>query len=527
MLLGPIIGGFYSPIYNYAIKLIINTISANNNFAYADIILPICIFILARLSLEIGWKINDFARLAAEPEVKKNIILKAYNIIQNSSYAFFQHNNSGNMTSKIKGLIDSYEALSKELLQSGLSSRMCKNLISILAISIVNIYLGIFIFLWSILFMFVIFKLSKKLSILSLIDSQAKHDIIGIIGDKIINILSVLLFSGKQKEYNDLAEHLDKDFVIKQKNLYKYTIKLQFVATILYIIKFIAVVFVMIYLKKQNLISIGDFAFVFGILLMLADGIYQATISLQDFIKAINDWKSAVSILEEQNQAQTSFASEIITGDIEFKNITFLHNNTPIFDNFNLTIKQGEKVGIIGQSGSGKSTIVYLLLKFFDINSGIITIGGKDVDAETLRNCITLIPQDTTLFHKTIFENIAYGKQNSTLEEVIDAAKKAHIHQTIINLEHGYDTQVGERGGKLSGGQKQRIIIARAILKNSPILILDEATSALDQQTEADIQDSLDYLMQGKTVISIAHKLNTLKNMDRIIEVEKGKIFNS
>jgi ATP-binding cassette subfamily B protein len=158
------------------------------------------------------------------------------------------------------------------------------------------------------------------------------------------------------------------------------------------------------------------------------------------------------------------------------------------------------------------------LLKFFNINSGTITVSGKNIDVDTLRN-------DTTLFHKTIFENIAYGKQNVTLEEVIDAAKKSHIHETIINLEHGYDTQVGERGGKLSGGQKQRIIIARAILKNSPILILDEATSALDSRTESDIQESLNYLMQGKTVISIAHKLNTIKNMDRIIEIENGKII--
>lgn len=129
------------------------------------------------------------------------------------------------------------------------------------------------------------------------------------------------------------------------------------------------------------------------------------------------------------------------------------------------------------------------------------------------------------MFHKTIFQNIAYDKQNAAYKEVIEIAKKAHIHETMIKLEHGYDTQVGEQDGKLSGGQKQRIIIARAILKNSPILILDEATSALDQQTEGDIQESLDYLMQGKTVISAAHKLNTFQNMDRIIEIENGKII--
>jgi len=195
-------------------------------------------------------------------------------------------------------------------------------------------------------------------------DSQAKHNIIGIIGDKITNILSVFLFSAKQKEYSDLKEHIRSNFIPKQMNLYKYDAILQMTASILYIFKFITVLFVMIYLKKYNLISVGDFAFVFGLMIVLTGDIYQATVFLQDFIKALGDLKASVSNLEERSQAETQNSNGIITGNIEFKNMTFYHNNTSIFDNFNLKIKQGEKIGIIGQSGSGKSTIVYLLLKF-------------------------------------------------------------------------------------------------------------------------------------------------------------------
>lgn len=528
MLLGPVIGGFYSPLYNYAIKLLINVISFSSNFTYASLTLPLGIFILSRVSLELGWKINEIARWKAEPLAKKNILLKAYDLVQNSEYKFFQSNTSGNIASKFKGLIDSYEAISKEILQSGLFSRLCKNIVSILAIMMVNIYLGLFIFLWSAIFSLIIFRLSKKLSKASFIDSQCKHGIIGIISDKIINILSILLFSAKKRECEDLEQHLDNEFIPRQKDLYKSGIKLQLVAGLLYILKFTTVIIVMIWLKKQNLISLGDFAFVFGVMLMLADGIYQATLSLQDFIKAINDWKSSVSILHEPgNPTPLPVTTETIKGDIIFDKINFSYNNAPVFKDFSLTIKEREKVGIVGLSGSGKSTLIYLLLRLFPISSGSIYIGStniNDIDLDALRSNITLIPQDHTLFHKTIFENIKYGKQTATEEEIIEAAKKAHIHSFITELEHGYQTQVGDRGGKLSGGQKQRIVIARAILKNSPILMLDEATSALDKQTEADIQESLDYLMQNKTVMVIAHKLNTLKNMDKVIVLEKGVI---
>lgn len=200
-----------------------------------------------------------------------------------------------------------------------------------------------------------------------------------------------------------------------------------------------------------------------------------------------------------------------------------------VFDNFNLEIEPRTKVGLVGYSGSGKSTLVNLLMRFFDIKEGNggIEIDGqdiRDVSQESLRNSISYIPQDPILFHRTIKENIAYGKPNATDEEIIEASKKACCYDFINELENKYDTLVGERGVKLSGGQRQRIAIARAILKNSPILILDEATSALDSITEKEIQIALKNLMENKTVIAVAHRLSTLDNMDRIVVLDKGKI---
>ena len=199
-----------------------------------------------------------------------------------------------------------------------------------------------------------------------------------------------------------------------------------------------------------------------------------------------------------------------------------------VFNDFNLTIEPNQKLGIIGPSGAGKSTLINLLLRFFDVDSGEILIDGynikNDITQKSLRENISYIPQDPVLFHRTIRENIIYGKLDATEEELIEATKMACCYDFIINLENGFDTIVGERGVKLSGGQRQRIAIARAILKNSKILILDEATSALDSITEKEIQKALENLMKNKTVIAIAHRLSTLNIMDRIVVLDKGKI---
>jgi len=216
---------------------------------------------------------------------------------------------------------------------------------------------------------------------------------------------------------------------------------------------------------------------------------------------------------------------------IEFNNLCFSYNSKDyIFKDLNLTISSGEKIGLVGHSGSGKSSLVNLLLRYFVYNTGEINIDGQNISnvtQDTLRANIAIIPQDTMLFHRTIMENIRFGRQDATEDEVIAASKKAHIHEYILTLPEQYNAYVGERGIKLSGGQRQRIAIARAILKNASILILDEATSALDSHTEKLIQDSLNLLIEekGKTVIAIAHRLSTLKHMDRIIVLDKGVII--
>jgi ATP-binding cassette, subfamily B, bacterial len=215
-------------------------------------------------------------------------------------------------------------------------------------------------------------------------------------------------------------------------------------------------------------------------------------------------------------------------GKIEFKDVKFFFNpDKPVLNNISFVVEPGEKVGLVGPSGAGKSTLVRLLLRFFDIKNGEILIDGQNIQKitmESLHDNLSLVPQDPILFHRTLSENIRYGRSDATDEEVREAARMAHCDEFIEALPNKYDTYVGERGVKLSGGERQRVAIARAIIKNAPILILDEATSSLDSHSEALIQDALQTLMKGKTVIVIAHRLSTIRKMDRIIVIEGGEI---
>ena len=235
------------------------------------------------------------------------------------------------------------------------------------------------------------------------------------------------------------------------------------------------------------------------------------------------------TIVDKQD-AQTL---QVSGGEIQFKNIAFAYSeDKPLLNQFNLNIQAGEKVGLIGRSGAGKSTLVNLLLRFYEPQSGEILIDGQniqDVTQKSLRAQIGLVTQDTSLLHRSVRDNIVYGRPNASEEEMIQAAKKAQADEFIEQLSDisgrkAYDAHVGERGVKLSGGQRQRIAIARVMLKDAPILLLDEATSALDSEVEAAIQESLGSMMRGKTVIAIAHRLSTIAAMDRLIVLDKGQI---
>ena len=250
------------------------------------------------------------------------------------------------------------------------------------------------------------------------------------------------------------------------------------------------------------------------------------TNKLGNAVGSYNTLIKPISVQDDENAPKL----KIKNADIDIKNLSFRYNKKFVLKDFNLHVKSGEKVGLVGLSGAGKTTLVNLIMRMYDPTSGQIYIDGQDirhVTQDSLRQNIAFIPQDSTMFNRTLRENIAYGRPNASEEEIISAAKKASAHTFIQNANDGYNTLVGDRGIKLSGGQRQRIAIARAFLKDSPILILDEATAALDSETENTIQKSFMRLSKNRTTLVIAHRLSTLKNMDRIIVLDHGKIVES
>jgi ATP-binding cassette subfamily B protein len=276
----------------------------------------------------------------------------------------------------------------------------------------------------------------------------------------------------------------------------------------------------------------GEFAMSASLSLLLIEQARGLSRKFLDFFEYLGNVSDGVGMIvrphEVLDQAEAQ-ALQPTAGAIDIAQLNFSYvDNRPVFRHLNLHIPGGQKVGFVGYSGSGKSTLLNLLLRLYEPQAGAIRIDGQDIaqaTQESLRRAIAMIPQDPMLFHRSLMENIRYGRLDASDDEVIAAASKAHAHDFILETEDGYDSLVGERGVKLSGGQRQRIALARAILKDAPILLLDEATSALDSVTERHIQNSLAELMQGKTVLVVAHRLSTLARLDRIVVFHHGEII--
>lgn len=532
MLQAPIVNSFYKVCSIFSVKLLVDAFIANENIDYGDLLLPIAIFIAAIFVMELGWRLSHIAWMKTQPIIRAEILARSYDYVQNHSFEFFQNNFSGSLVSKIKGIVEGYNNL-----WFGIHHRLAVPLLEILLIIIslgfINWHLFIFMSLWCLIFFPVMLKMSLRVGKFAKDTSDSRHQAMGMVSDNISNIFSLFSFASKTRELKRFASFLKKDTAKKDYLWMRYELIMTLVGISFYFTMLVSLLFFMIHLRKINAVSTGDLMFVMTLSFFMVDNIWMLVSETGDFLGKIGDFKSSFSVLRQPQQIldkENAKDLKVKEGSISFNNVSFKYNNENIFADLNIDIKAGQKIGLVGHSGAGKSTLMSLLLKNFKIDAGDILIDQQsiyDVKSDSLRRQISLIPQDMMLFHRSIKENIAYASAKASKKEIIAAAKQAHIHDFIANLENGYETLVGERGIKLSGGQRQRIAIARAILKDSPILILDEATSSLDSKTEKLIQDSLDSLIldKSKTVIAIAHRLSTLKNMDRIIVIDKGRVI--
>lgn len=390
-------------------------------------------------------------------------------------------------------------------------------------------------FVWIVLFITILRLLIPRLSKTAQRQADARSLMTGRITDAYSNIATVKLFSHGAREAG-YAKRSMEEFMVTVHAQMRLATSLDSLTYINNVVLILSTAIIGVLLWQQGLVGVGAIATSTAMALRvhgLSRWIMWESARLFENIGTVNDGMNTLTKPQTILDKPNCLPLNVTRGEIKFNDLSFAYDPAkPLLSHFNLTIKPGEKVGLIGRSGAGKSTIVNLLLRFYEAQQGTITIDGQnimDVQQESLRSQIGLVTQDTSLLHRSVRDNIVYGRPSATEQEMFDAAERAEAADFIPFLSDaqgrkGYDAHVGERGVKLSGGQRQRIAIARVMLKDAPILLLDEATSALDSEVEAAIQESLDKMMENKTVIAIAHRLSTIAAMDRLIVLDHGQI---
>jgi len=398
-----------------------------------------------------------------------------------------------------------------------------------------DIRLTIPLLVWLMTYIIILFYFIPKLEEVSTRQADARSDMTGRIVDTYTNITTVKLFSHARREA-DYAQESMASFLGTVHEQMRLVTRLVISVWIINALLIFSVTTMSIHLWMISAVTAGAIAAAIGPVIRIfgmSQWVMWETSALFENIGTVQDGMNTISrpnVIKDMPFAKPLIVS---AGEIRFENVSFHYGKgSGIIDNFSLAIKPGEKVGLVGRSGAGKSTLVNLLLRFHDVENGRILIDEQDISLvtqESLRENIGMVTQDTSLMHRSIRENIIYGKPEATEAEMVEAAIQARAHEFIPDSSdsysrRGYDAHVGERGIKLSGGQRQRIAIARVLLKNAPILIMDEATSALDSEVEAAIRENLYTLMHGKTVIAIAHRLSTIAALDRLVVVDQGRI---
>ncbi|MCP3699344.1 MAG: ABC transporter ATP-binding protein [Aliivibrio sp.] len=389
--------------------------------------------------------------------------------------------------------------------------------------------------IWLAAYVAIQFYFVPKLKAISEKQADARSTMTGRIVDSYTNINTVKLFSHSKRE-TEYAEEGMKEFLSTVHKQMRLATGINISVEIINYLLVFSIAAVSIMLWIDNVLSVGAIAIAISLALRIngmSHWIMWEISSLFENLGTVTDGMNTLSKPITINDKSGASKLKVTQGSIKFNKVNFHYGeNKGVINDLNLEIKPGEKIGLVGRSGAGKSTLVNLLLRFHDIESGSITIDGhdlRDVTQDSLRSQIGMVSQDTSLLHRSIRDNIKYGRPDASDDELFAATKQAQAHEFIETLtdsygNKGYDAQVGERGVKLSGGQRQRIAISRVLLKDAPLLILDEATSALDSEVEAAIQDSLDELMEGKTVIAIAHRLSTIAAMDRLLVMDQGRV---
>lgn len=526
--IGVELAGIISPLY---LRDFVNLLSATEPSYAAVRILLLTLGIFATINF-IGWLCRRSMVLAVnrlESRAMSDLYENAFEKLLRHSHDFFVSNFTGTLTRRVSRYARSFEQVFDNIVFNFMPALVFASG-TIIVLSSRNSFLGGGLLIWTVVFVYAQFRMAAWLQPLRAASTDADSKVTGALSDAVLNHSAITAFAALTRERKRFADVIANWFQATKRS-WDADAWVNGVQGLLAVGIEVALLAGAVLLWQQGVVTVGDFVLIQVYIIGLMDRIWGIGRNMRQLYDAFADASEMLDIIEKPLDIQdrpSAKALSVSNASIVFNNVSFRYGDSQdILQDLNLTIAPHEKVALVGPSGAGKSTITKLLLRLYDVTSGTIQIDGQaipDVTQESLRNSISLVPQDPVLFHRTLMENIRYGREGATDAEVIEASKKAHCYEFISRYSLGFETMVGERGVKLSGGERQRVAIARAIVKNAPILILDEATSSLDSESEALIQDALAKLMEGKTVIAIAHRLSTVMKMDRIIVMEGGRV---
>lgn len=475
------------------------------------------------------WRICSFSSSYFQSRVISDLANTCFRCLHKHSFSYFNDNFTGSLVKRVSYFTKSFEEIIDKITWNFIPLAVNAAIIAAV-LTFKNYILGSIIVFWLAIIVAINWFMAKYKLKFDIKRSEAQTEATGFLSDTITNNSNIKLFCGYKREA-DSFEKLNEKVHKLRKFAWNLDNAFEAFQTLLMIALEIGILYIGVRLWEKNMFTAGDFVLLQSYVLIIFHQIWSFGKMVRHTYQDLADAEEMTIILNtppEIKDIPRAKELKASKGEIEFRGVDFYYNQTrKVFKNFNLTIKPCERLALIGPSGAGKTTVVKLLLRNYDVARGKILIDGQDISKvtqESLWNAISLVPQDPILFHRTLMENIKYGKPKASGEKVVETSKLAHCHEFISAAPDGCNSYVGERGIKLSGGERQRVAIARAILRGAPILVLDEATSSLDSASERLIQEALNELMKNKTVIVIAHRLSTIVKMDRIVFIDEGEI---
>jgi len=517
----------------YAVKEIIDAVTLANQTG-AEVIATaenaLILFATLNLGIVLFSRASGAMLVMTGPKLRREIRKSLFSYLQHHSHRYFISHFAGSLANRIAEVsMSSMHAL--WTITFDFYPLIIKSVVALVILFNANGDLALVLSLWLGVYIYVSYLLAKRCRAYAQDFAAARSLVTGKIVDSVTNVMNAKMFARRQYEEDYLTDYLNHE-VDHALRTYWYMEKLRWFQFTAAMVLMVGIVGYALKIWSDGNLTVGEFSMVAGLAILLIEAARGLSRSFLEFFEYIGNISDGVSVFVQPHEIVDKPDAPVLKvnrGEIVFNDVTFVyHEGLQVFEHLDVTIEPKQQVGLVGFSGSGKSTFVNLILRLFEPQGGAINIDGQNilnVTQDSLRESVSMIPQDPQLFHRSLMENIRYGRLDASDDEVIEAAKKAHAHEFILQTELKYESLVGERGVKLSGGQRQRIAIARAILKDSPILILDEATSSLDSVTEKKIQLGLDNLMKGRTVVVVAHRLSTISHMDRILVFDQGKII--